>query len=229
MEGVKVTRVPYFYPYFALGEQAKRRLDQKGGNLFSFALMRALSRYPGLQMLHLHTGKRVGGIVRHVARKRGIPYVISLHGGVLDVPEDESATWTSPTQGAWEWGKILGYWVGSRRVLNDAAAVICVGQEEQRRIRERYPAQKVHHLPNGVNARKFSRGEGARFRSRHQLAADERILLTVGRIDPQKNQLFLIRCLPEILKREPRARLILIGHVTNDDYYQSLLTLFYLL
>jgi len=131
VDGVDVTRFPYFYPYLGLSAEAKKRLDHKAGNLFSFALMRALQRVPDLDLVHLHTGKRLGGICRRVARGRRIPYVISLHGGVFDVPEEEARTWTEPTQGAFEWGKALGWWVGSRRVLDDAAAILCVGKREQ--------------------------------------------------------------------------------------------------
>lgn len=117
VEGVEVIRTPYFYPYFGLSSQAKNLLDLKGGNLFSFALMKALKKERELDLIHLHTSKRTGGIARYVAMKRGIPYVVSLHGGLFDVPVEEAATWTEPTTNAYEWGKILGWWVGSRRVL----------------------------------------------------------------------------------------------------------------
>ena len=79
---------------------------------------------------------RTGGIGRYVARRRGIPYVVTLHGGVFDVPAEEAQSLTDPTRGTLEWGKVLGWWVGSRRVLDDAAAILCVGLEEQRRALE---------------------------------------------------------------------------------------------
>ncbi|RMG46940.1 MAG: glycosyltransferase family 1 protein, partial [Acidobacteria bacterium] len=73
IDGVPVRRVSYFYPYWRLRPEAKRQLDKKGGNLFSFALMKALWKYPHLDLIHLHTMKRLGGIGRYVARRRGIP------------------------------------------------------------------------------------------------------------------------------------------------------------
>jgi glycosyltransferase involved in cell wall biosynthesis len=114
LEGVPVRRVPYFYPFFGLSEEAKRLLDRKGGSPFSFSLHRALMQYPDLDLIHLHTGTRLGAIGRYVAVKRRIPYVVSLHGAVFDVPPEEAATWTAPSKGVIEWGKILGWWVGSR-------------------------------------------------------------------------------------------------------------------
>ena len=120
IDGVKVRRTGYFYPYLGLSAEAKGQLDRKAGNLVSFPLLRELLTRPDLDLVHLHTGKRLGGMVRTAARVRGIPYVVSLHGGVHDVPEEEARTWTEPTAGTWEWGKALGWCFGSRRVLDDA-------------------------------------------------------------------------------------------------------------
>lgn len=222
MDGLSIKRFSYFYPYLGLSSKARRLLDQKGGNLFSFSLMKALLRCPPPDLLHLHTGKRLGGIGRYAALKRGIPYVISLHGGVLDVPADEAASWIAPTQGTWEWGKALGWWVGARRVVDDAAAILCVGQEEQRRMQERYPDKPVVFLPNGVDCQRFSQGDGAAFRQKYGIANDAFVLLTVGRIDPQKNQRAILDALPALLQYNPKIHALLIGHVTNDAYFQEL-------
>ncbi len=220
--GVRVSRVPYFYPYLGLSDEAKQLLDRKGGNLFSFALMQVLKKYPDLDLIHLHTAKRPGGIGRHVAMKRRIPYVVSLHGGVFDVPDEEAGTWTAPTRGAFEWGKILGWWVGSRRVLHDAAAILCVGQEEQRQTLERFPEKKVLHLPNGVDPDRFAAGDGEGFRRRYQIPLDAVVILTVGRIDPQKNQLFAVDALPALIPINPGAHMVIVGPVTNEPYSRKL-------
>ena len=71
--GVPVTRHPYFYPYLGLSSDARGQMDRKGGNLFSFSLFRDLMQDPNVDLLHAHTGKRLGGIVRTAARLRGAP------------------------------------------------------------------------------------------------------------------------------------------------------------
>jgi len=222
IEGVSVVRVPYFYPYFGLKSEAKDLLDRKGGNLFSFSFMRTLQSEPNLDLIHLHTGKRLGGIGRHIARKKRIPYVVSLHGGLFDVPTQEAATWTEPTQGALEWGKLLGWWVGSRRVMDDAAAIICVGGEETAQTRKSYPGKKVVHLPNGVDPRRFESGDGHAFRQIHGIPADAYAIITVGRIDPQKNQLLAVKLLRRLVEVQPRVHLIIIGPVTHEEYHREL-------
>jgi glycosyltransferase involved in cell wall biosynthesis len=222
IDGVPVHRFPYFYPYLGLSSMAKAKLDRKGGNLFSFSTLKALGNIDNLDLIHLHTGKRLGGIGRHAARKQGIPYIVSLHGGFFDVPANEAQSWTDPTRKAFEWGKILGWWVGSRRVLQDAAAIICVSEEEQKLARQRFPGQRTEYLPNGVDFSRFSCGNGSRFRQKYGIHGEARVLLNVGRIDPQKNQTFLIPLLARLIRSEPQTHLILIGPVTNLDYLRRL-------
>src|ERR1051326_4710675 len=218
IEGIAVTRFNYFYPYWGLSAAARMQLDKKGGNLFSFPLMRALARFPNLDLIHLHTGKRLGAIGRHVAVKRRVPYVISLHGGVFDVPAGEAQNWTAPANGTIEWGKALGWWVGARRVLDDASAIICVGRKEQEETQRRYRNKNVLHLPNGVDATRFARGDGPGFRARHGIPSDAFVVLVVGRIDPQKNQLLAVDLIGRLRSEHVDARLVLVGHVTNADY-----------
>lgn len=218
IDGVTVERHPYFYPWFGLSKEAVRRLDQKGGNLFSFSLMRSLKREPRLDLLHLHTAKRLGGIVRHVARQRRIPYVISVHGGLLDIPAAEAATFTEPTKGKLEWGKLLGMWVGSRRVFDDAAAILCLGTEEHRLVQARYPNVRAEQFPNGVDPDRFAKGDGPAFRRKYDIPPDVPVVLVMGRIDPQKNQLLAISALADLAREGMEAHLLLVGHVTSDDY-----------
>ena len=223
IEGVQILREPYFYPYFGLSKESKGLLDLKGGNLFSFSIMKALMKEPKLDLIHLHTAKRLGGIGRYVAQKRKIPYVLSLHGGLFDVPAEEAATWTEPTRNALEWGKLLGWWVGSRSVPDDAAAIICVGEEEKVQTQSRYPNKKVVHLPNGVDPERFSQGDGKAFRHKFGIPSDACVVLTMGRIDPQKNQLFLLQALPELMNINPKTHCLIIGPVTNQEYYDRIL------
>ena len=48
------------------------------------------------------------------------------------------------------------------------------------------------------------------------------MLLTVGRIDPQKNQLLAVEALEALLNQDRRWHLVLIGHVTDLAYGERL-------
>lgn len=218
LDGIRVERYPHFYPWLGLSADDRQRLDFKGGNLFSFGLWRALRGEKDIDVLHLHTGKRMGGIVRDAARRRGIPYVVSLHGGLLDVPAAEAATFAEPTAGKIEWGRALGAMVGSRRVMDDAAAILCLGDEELKLVGQKWPGKRVVQLPNGVHPGRFETGDGASFRARHGIPADAEVILVMGRIDPQKNQLLAVEAMQRIARERPKAHLLLVGHVTSTDY-----------
>ncbi|MEM7247409.1 MAG: glycosyltransferase family 4 protein [Acidobacteriota bacterium] len=221
IDGISVRRYPYFYPYVGLSDDARDKMDRKGGNLFSFQLMKALRREPDVDLLHLHAIKRLGGIGRHVARARGIPYVVSLHGGVHDVPTEEAASWVEPTKGALEWGKLLGWWVGSRRVLDDAAAILCNGPCERDATQAALPNQRVEYMPLGVELEHFRGGDSARFRAAHDLHPTRTTLLCLARIDVQKNQLLLIDAAAELVREGLDFQVVMVGPVTNDDYCQK--------
>lgn len=223
IQGVPVRRFPYTYPFLGLSSQDRLDMDKKGGNLLSFSLLWALAREPGVDLLHAHTGKRVGGIVRTAARLRRIPYVITLHGGFFEVPKGEMDQMLAPIQNRFEWGRLFGALLGSRRVLEDAAALICVGGDEYESARRQLPQQRVELLPNGVDCAFFANGDGAAFRAAYGIPLDRRIVLCVSRIDYQKNQIGLVEAIAGVVSRRPEVHLVLLGPVTVTSYHQRLL------
>ncbi len=223
IQGVDVHRHGYVYPFWGLSREDKRDMDKKGGNLLSIPMLTALLRAKGVDILHAHSGKRLGGIVRTVARLRGLPYVISLHGGVIDVPDNEMQQMLEPLKGTFEWGRAMGAILGARRVLEDASAIICVGQNEQKAVQARYPDKRVEWLPNGVDADRFAHGNGRDFREKNGIPQGRRMILNVGRIDPQKNQLALLSTMQQLLRKHKDIHLVLIGPVTVESYGMELL------
>ncbi len=223
IQGVPVRRFPYTYPFLGLSAQDKRDMDKKGGNLLSLSLLLGLLREPGVDVLHAHTGKRVGGVVRTAARLRGIPYVVTLHGGFFEVPKGEMDQMLAPIQNRPEWGRIFGAFLGARRVLEDAAAVVCVGGDEYVAAQAKLPGQRVELIPNGVDCEAFAQGDAAGFRAAHGLATDRRIILCVSRIDYQKNQIGLVDALAQVATQVPTVHLVLLGPVTVAGYHERLL------
>ncbi len=223
LQGVPVRRFSYTYPFLGLTEQDRRDMDRKGGNLLSLSLLWALLREPGVDLLHAHTGKRVGGTVRTAARIRGLPYVVSLHGGFFAVPQGEMDQMLAPIRQRFEWGRAFGALLGARRVLEDAAAVICVGGDEYQAARQALPNQRVELLPNGVDAPFFAHGDAAAFRARYQIPTERRIILCISRIDYQKNQIGLAEAFAQVAAARSDTHLILIGPVTVESYRERLL------
>jgi glycosyltransferase involved in cell wall biosynthesis len=223
--GVPVRRFDHCYPFFGLSAEDRAAMDKKGGNLLSLGLFRALWREPGVRLYHAHALKRLGGAVRTAARWRKKPLVVSLHGGVFDVPAAELGTMLKPIEGKWEWGKPFGALFGSRRVLEDADQVICVGRSEYERAGRELRHGRLAYLPNGVDCGKFATGHGAAFRARHGIPGDAFLVMNVSRIDAQKNQLLLVEAFARLHKRRPGSFLALIGPQTQPAYGMEILAL----
>lgn len=219
---VPVRRFPYSYPFWGLTDANRRDMDKKGGNLLSLSLLWALLREPGVDLLHAHSGKRLGAAVRTAARRRGIPYVVTLHGGHFVVPQGEMDQMLAPIRRTVEWGRLFGMAMGSRRVLEDADAVLCVGGDELAAARERLPGRRVELMPNGVDCDAFAHGDGAAFRRAFDLPPERRLLLCVSRIDYQKNQIALVEALGRLLPTHPDLHLVLLGPVTVAGYRERL-------
>ena len=222
IRGVPVRRFPYSYPFWGLDDAARRDMDKKGGNLLSLSLLWALLREPGVDLLHAHSGKRLGAAVRTAAKLRGIPYVITLHGGHFVVPPGEMSQMLAPIQRTVEWGRLFGMAMGSRRVLEDADAVLCVGDDERAAARERLPGQRVELMPNGVDCEAFAGGDADAFRRAYAIPPERRIILCVSRIDYQKSQITLVEALAELLPNQPDLHLVLLGPVTVAGYRDKL-------
>ena len=220
--GVPVKRYPYCYPFFGLSAADRAALDKKGGNLLSLSLFYALYREPNVRLFHAHALKRVGGEVRTAARLRKKPFVVSLHGGVFDVPAAELGTMLKPIENKTEWGKPFGALFGSRKVLTDADYVICVGQSEMEKAKRVLTHDRIAYLPNGVDCAKFATGDGAAFRARHGIPADAFLVLNISRIEAQKNQALLLEAFARFRQEEPKAFLVLIGPETQPSYAAKL-------
>ena len=222
MGGVPVRRFPYLYPFLNLSDADRATMDKKGGNLLSFSLFSALLRSNDVRLYHAHALKRLGGEVRTAARLRGRPYVVSLHGGVFDVPPAELESMTAPIEGKFEWGKPFGALFGSRRVLDDADHVICVGQREAELAKKEMSHDRISYLPNGVDTERFRKGDGEAFRDAHGLPKDAFVLMCLSRIDTQKNQALLVEAFARFSSNTPEARLVLVGPQTKPDYVAKL-------
>ena len=220
--GVAVKRFPYCYPFFSLSTADKAALDKKGGNLLSISLFNAMRREKNVRLFHAHALKRVGGEVRTAARWQKKPFVVSLHGGVFDVPTAELGTMLKPIENKTEWGKPFGALFGSRRVLDDADFVICVGQSEMDKAKKQLAHDRIAYLPNGVDCAKFATGDGVAFRAKHGIPSGAFLALNISRIDAQKNQMLALEAFAKLRAQQPNSFLFLIGPETQPDYAKKL-------
>jgi glycosyltransferase involved in cell wall biosynthesis len=220
--GVPIRRYPYCYPFFGLDRAQRLKLDKKGGNLLSFSLLLGLLRRPGVRLFHAHTLKRAGGTVFTAARLRGKPFVVTLHGGVFDVPAEESGDLLDAQRGALEWGKPFGLLLRSRRLLHKADAVICLGGAEFAGAQRALGHERIYRLGNGVHVERFAQGDGQGFRARHGIPPDALVAACYSRFDPQKDQLGLLEAFDRLAGEFPTFHLVLAGPSTVPEYLAAI-------
>ena len=133
-----------------------------------------------------------------VARLRGLPLVISLHGS--DIFLAEQAAPLSFTAGA---------------AMRSAAMITaCSGDLRKRAVRLGAVPQNVEVIPYGVDPHAFRPDSGAATQVRAELGlpADAPLILTVSRLVYKKGLTYLLEALPAILAQHPCAVLVMAGY-----------------
>lgn len=220
--GFKVKRFDAFMPVLGISAEQKEALISMGGNLMSFDALWSLLNEKNISLIHTHTHNRLGGIALTVARLRKIPLVVTIHGGVLDLPAAAQKHLAEPLKGGFEWGKIFGLPLRSRRVLQDADAIITCNKTEAALLRKKFPKQRVIVQPHGVPAEDYQKESCEKARAAFPQIIGKRLLLSIGRIDTVKNQSWLVEQATEVFKKYPEAIMVFAGSCTDAAYGKSI-------
>ncbi|EEF63230.1 glycosyltransferase family 4 protein [Pedosphaera parvula] len=216
--GCRIERFKAFVPVWGISTAEKRQLVSVGGNLMSFDLISALWRQKNVSLVHTHALGRIGAIGATFARRRKIPLVASIHGGVLDLPANLKSSFHNPIRKGVEWGRIFGMLLRSPQLLDDADAIVTCNPREAALHQEKYPRKHVMVQPHGVPMDLYRRDQRTAAQVAFPHLTNRRILLAVGRIDSIKNQAWLIEQLPALLEKHPEAVLVLAGACTEEKY-----------
>lgn len=227
---INIRRHRYSYTRLGLSNRNRTLLDKRGGNMYSVSLFLSALFAKKPKVFHLHTLGRVGALIRLAAKIRRVPYVVSIHGGLMDLPKQQLNDLIAPTRHSFNWGKVFDWFLPVHRLVEEADAVICVGEAEKSKLSGIYPNANIHFLPNGVDVDYFASGKRERFqfelkRRGHSLATSDRYILSVGSFYPQKNQETLIQAFSELPKEKRANKLILIGLVYDQQYFEKLQSL----
>ncbi|HRI62636.1 MAG TPA: glycosyltransferase family 4 protein [Polyangium sp.] len=223
-DGVEVRRFRTLLPLLGVSSSDKKTLLAIGGNIVSFDAPFHLFRESPLDLIHTHALNRLGSIARLVARCRRIPFVVTIHGGYLDLPSAVAERLTAPSRGALDYGKLFSLVLQSRRLITDADVVITVNPREAELLRAKYPSLRVEYIPHGVPCARYMRDHRDSAEQFLPAIRGKTVVLLVGRIDSVKNQGFLVECWPEVRRRLPDAVLVLVGPATDLEYQRQVQT-----
>ncbi len=220
--GCAVKRYRAFLPVAGIKRECREQLNAWGGNLMSWDLPGKLLFHPGLRVIHTHALNRLAGIALRVAQARRIPLVVTIHGGALDLPPEVHDNLTAPLRGGFEWGKIFGWLLNSRKVLAQADAILTCNPSEARLLNEKYPGQRVVAMPHALPAHLFAVDHRAAALKAFPQLAGRDVLLEMARLDPVKNQGWLVDQLPAVRQRHPRAMVVFVGSTTHAAHAAAL-------
>jgi glycosyltransferase involved in cell wall biosynthesis len=157
-----------------------------------------LTRAAKFDLLHGHWVLPNGPPAALVARLRGLPLVVSMHGS--DVYMAEKSAPLSALAGG---------------ILRQAGAVTaCSGDLALRALRLGAPTERTEVIPYGVDTAVFQPDPQAAARARAALgiAADSPLVVSVSRMVYKKGLSYLIDAFPGVLARYPAALLVLGGY-----------------
>ncbi len=220
--GISVDPFNAFLPIIGLDADRREQLTQIGGNLMSFDLMKKLWQQKNLSIIHMHTLGLLGGIGRTIAKRKGIPLVVSLHGGVIDIPKDFINEYKKKVKGSLSYARIFSTFLKSNKVLEEADAIITFNKREQALLLEKYPHQKIVHIPHGIETEIYRKDYRELAYEKYPWLKEKTFCLVVGRIDSVKNQGWLMERLPALLEKIPNLVVGLLGPVTDFHYNISL-------
>jgi glycosyltransferase involved in cell wall biosynthesis len=114
----------------------------------------------------------------------------------------------------WRRGRLKRSYVVDRLAARFVDRFIAVSRANARYLVEEkgLPAHKVVVVENGCDMRRFDSSATAGT-ARHELglSAQDRVLLVVGRLEPQKGHRVLLEALPAVRAEFPSARLVCVG------------------
>jgi glycosyltransferase involved in cell wall biosynthesis len=163
-------------------------------------------------IIHLHCFRSFQNIIiRHYARKYGVPYIIDSHGSLPRVATGEAnPKWLL----RWLYDVTFGY-----QILEDAAGVIAennFGLKEYESFGRKIKKSAI--IPYFFATDDFTKlPPKGQFRNRFNLG-DKKIVMSWGRIHRIKGLDFLVESFHELAQSRQDVVLVICG---NDDGYQS--------
>jgi len=204
-EGIKIYRVrseighPNFLTWVMLFNHF---LEKKVANI---------AKEENYDIVHIHDWlvAPAGIAMKHFLRKPMIATIHSTEHGRSGLHSPDSFMIDS-----WEW------WT-----TYEASKVIVTSNSMKHEVCGHFhlPWEKVELIPNGIDIEKFNIPvDRISVKGRYGIGPNEKLILYVGRLVPQKGVEYLIQAVPMIAGKYPNTKFIIVGEGWLRDYLESL-------
>ena len=148
----------------------------------------------------------------YYAKKFNKPYIISPRGSLMIEPLKKSGLKK----------KIYLFLVEKKNLANASAIHFTTEMEKEEYLKAGLPLKKAIIIPNGLDAEEFNtiiHDSVAHFREKFNISNDKKIVLFLSRLNWKKGLDTLIPAFAEVVKKEPKAVLVLAG--PDDENYKK--------
>ena len=138
----------------------------------------------------------LGVFIYEEAKRRGIPVIIAhAHNNRMDRDK-----------------KLVFRLMWKKRIRKSINAYFTCGKEAAENLFGKKLSEKSYQMNNAIEVEDFQFNEVVREKKRKELQAEETInLVNIGRFNTQKNQSFLLEVFAELIKRNKKYKLFLVG------------------
>lgn len=156
-------------------------------------------------VLHAHSPLSVGLLAYMTASTKNLPLIYTYHTSITDYTHyikfiggssvvRQGARWFSATS------------------TNMGDQIVVPSPKFYRLLIEQKVTKPIHIIPNGIDLSMFKAAKNpGSLRSRLGLGSEAQILLTVGRMDPEKRLGFIVDAFEIIAQKNPNAHLVFAG------------------
>lgn len=193
------------------------RSPYKLNNLKAIKQMKQLLEKEHFDIIHCHTpmGSVVTRLAAKKARKNGTRVIYTAHGFHF---------YTGAPLINW-----LLFYPVEWYLAKYTDTLITINHEDYNRAKKKFGKRchDIQYVPGvGIDPKKFdfkmTKKEKHDLRASLALKDDDFVMIFPARLDKNKNQGFLIKCMPELLKENPKIHLLLPGQDELNGKYQKL-------
>lgn len=166
-----------------------------------------------LDIVHVHTPFLMGSLGAVMARRFNLPLLFTYHTLY------QSYTHYLP-MGRNISTHIIKNW--NRNFCNRCDMIIAPSIFVKDLICDEGVTKPVRVIPTGINVQDYCGNDQLWLRKRCGIAADEKILLHVGRLAREKNVGFIIDAAAELVKYNSRFKLVIVGTGTEEEELKNL-------
>ncbi len=156
-------------------------------------------------VLHAHSPLSVGLLAYFTASTKNLPLIYTYHTSITDY------THYVKFIGGTSLVKYAAGWF-SATSTNLGDQIVVPSPKFHRLLLEQKVTKPIHVIPNGIDLSMFKAAQNpGSLRNRLGVGPDAPILLTVGRMDPEKRLDFIVDAFIQISERHPNAQLVFAG------------------